>query len=498
MRIALTTEPLLEASGVEKRFGATQALSGLDFVLRPGEIHALVGGNGAGKSTFIKVLAGIYESDGGTIRIADEPLEDTNRSWISFIHQDTALVPSMSVAENFGLVAGFPRTLGVVRERILKKKTKDALSSLGVDVDPSATVSDLSAADRAMVAIARSIQLPVKILVLDEPTANLPSADVERVWEIITRLAHLGTGIIYVTHRLKEVFEYCDTVTVVRDGRARAHTAPKSMSEGELAHLVAGSRLEAVENRSKARQPDLEDDPVIEFKDASTLSLAGVSFGVSRGQVVALTGLRGAGQDELAEWVFGLRPGTGVIAIDKKPIAISTPADALAAGIAYVSGDRSLTVARELTVTENILMNPRYTRARGWVTRSRRERPIVQAAVAQFGIVPGDPNIPVGALSGGNAQKVVLARSDQADPRVMVLHEPTAGVDVGARADFYEVVRQRCAQGAAALLVSSDYEEVETLADIVHVLVDGVVVSTLVGRDITEARIAQEAMGMTQ
>ncbi len=485
---------LLEAAGVEKAFGATRALKGLDFRLKAGEIHALIGGNGAGKSTFIKILAGIHDADGGSIIIAGRPLDGAARSLLSFIHQDAGLVPTMTVAENFGLIAGFPGRFGVVNDRALRATARSALEELGVAIDPSAVVSTLSTADRAMVAIARAVRTPARVLVLDEPTANLPASDVARLWEIVRAFAARGVGIVYVTHRLKEVFQYCDRVTVVRDGVTRAQLDPASLDERELAQLVTGTRAAAAP--AGRGSPVAAAEPVLQVTGLTTALVRDVTFEVRPGEILALTGLRGTGQDEVAERLFGLVAGAGEITVAGRPVPLRSPAEALAAGIAHISGDRGQTLARGLSITENVLLNPRFTHARSWITRRAREQAVARAAVTRFAISPPDETAPVGSLSGGNAQKVVIARAEQADPRILVLHEPTSGVDVGARAEFYDVVRARCAGGMAVLLVSSDYEEVEMLADRVLVFADGRVVQTIAGSDITESAVAGAAMGV--
>ncbi|WP_198169644.1 sugar ABC transporter ATP-binding protein [Agromyces laixinhei] len=486
------TTPLIRAEQVSKRFGHIEALRDLEFTLRAGEIHALLGGNGAGKSTFIKILAGIHHPDSGSINVEGEPLDARTRAKIAFIHQDAGLVPTLTVAENFGLVAGFPSKLGLVNESALRETVRAALTSLGLDISPNALVSELSPAEKSMVAISRAIELSARVLVLDEPTANLPAAEVETIWEVLRELASRGVGIVYVTHRLKEVFELCDQVTVLRDGATRAEAQVSSLSKRQLIEWISGrdAAFTKTEFRPGGSEPLLR----VEGLDIGTDSP--VSFAVMPGEVLAITGLQGAGQDEIAARLFGLSEGAGHIELDGQVSKVRSPNEALKLGIGYISGDRSETIARSLSVSENVLLNPEFTPVNSWFTRVREERSVVMRSIEQFDIRPPVPSAHAGSLSGGNAQKLVMARTQLALPKLLVLHDPTAGVDVGARSDFYNYIHEICDSGTAVLLVCSDYDEVQTLAHRVMVIFDGRMQPDLVGDDITEATVAQVAMGV--
>jgi ribose transport system ATP-binding protein len=481
---------LVEASGVVKRFGATVALGGLDFRLEHGEIHALLGRNGAGKSTFIKILAGLHEADDGAIAVLGGPLP-LARSSFAFIHQDLGLVPALSVADNFGLVAGFADRFGLVRDRRLAYETRSSLEALGLAVDPGTPVADLSISDRTLVAIARALHRKARAVVLDEPTATLPGADVERLFGVLRALRATGVGVLYVSHRLAEVRAIADRITVLRNGVAAATVRPDEASESQLAALIMGEELRRFSRRRKVAPRD----EVLAARRLATPGLEPLDLSVRSGEVLGFAGLRDAGQVLPGRSLHALVPRSGEVTLARAPYRATTPAAAVRAGVAYVSGDRVMTAARGLTVAENLYLHPHGDARPVWWRSPRRERMNARVAIARYGIVASSPDSPLESLSGGNIQKVVLARALERRPRVLVLEEPTAGVDVGARADFYRLIDQACEHGLAVLLASSDAEEVCELSHRVLVFERGRVRDELTGARLTEENVAAVAMG---
>jgi ribose transport system ATP-binding protein len=475
---------LIEARGVMKSFGASQALNGFDFDLAPGEIHALIGENGAGKSTFIKMLAGLHEADGGELRV------DAERG-LAFIHQDLGLVSDLSVADNMALGSSYGRRFGLIDWRSTRRDAATKLELIGVDVDPAAPVESLSMAERALVAIARSLQIGASVLILDEPTATLPGRDVDRLFEVLRRLRGEGLGIIYVSHRLREVLLLADRVTVARDGRS-VHVGPAGeLTEHRLIELMTGMPLEALELPG----PEQVGERILSIEAAGPDDEP-IEIAVDAGQVVGCAGLRDAGQERLGRGLFGLVPGgAGEAKLRGVAYRPGSPADALGKGVAYISGSRWSTVAAELTVEENFLMNPEFSSVPGWLRMPGREHRTSEGVLHQFDVRPSDPSLPISALSGGNAQKVVLARSLDNSPSLVLMEDPTAGVDMPTREQLYRVMKEEAASGKGFLLVSSDYDEVARVCDLVHVFRGGKVAATLSEPPFDPERIAAIVAG---
>lgn len=467
-----TAPVLLGVEGLDKSFGATAALSDFDFTVHAGEIHGLVGENGAGKSTFIKLLAGLHDPDAGTIAFAPGA---GDRRPIAFIHQDLGLVGAMSVTDNLLLGAPYPRCGGVIDWRAARRDAAASLARVGATFEPSTDVDALSTADRALVAIARALRLSAQVLVLDEPTANLPGSDVDRLFAVLRALRDDGIGIIYVSHRLREVLALADTVTVLRDGRRR-HVGPAhELTEGRVVELMTGLSRDAHATTHAANEPG---DVVLELTGLSTSALAPTDLEVREGQIAGCVGLRGAGQEQIGRALFGLVPFRGSATLRGRPLRPADPHEALREGVSFVSGDRTATVARTMSVQENLLMAPATTPVPGWLRGPRREQGAARRAIEAFNVRPADPAKPIAELSGGNAQKVVFARGMGNDPNLVILEEPTAGVDLPTRRALYGVMRREAAAGKVFLLASSDHDEIAEICDVVHVFRAG----RLVGR----------------
>jgi ribose transport system ATP-binding protein len=483
---------LVTFEGISKRYPGTQALSGVSLAIRQGEIRALAGQNGAGKSTLIRILAGVEDADGGTIRFRGEPVQPrTQRLPIAFIHQDSGLVESMTVAENLALSAGYRRRFGFVDWRAVGRLAADALSRIGAAINPQASVGELSTAERSMVAIARALALNAEVVVLDEPTAALPSRDVDRLFAVMRRLRDSGVGMLYVTHRLDEIFALCDHVTVLRDGRVVMDRPVAGLETAALVEAVAGRPVDQV-------FPDLPAPgtrPILEVRGLRVDFFGPVDFTVAEGEVVALVGLRGAGHEAVGRALFGVEPAAGgTVALAGRQVGEDV-SGAIASGLGFVSGRRAQeAAAAPLTVRENLFLNPRFVGAPAlrWRAAEHRE---ARRLTDLFAVAPRDPERMMATLSGGNQQKVVVARWVKANSRVLMLEEPTAGVDIGAKADIYALIGELCREGRSCLLISSDFEEVAGLAHRALVFDRGRIIGELAGDDLTAQAISRLASG---
>lgn len=482
---------LICAENVSKSFGATRALRSFNMAVEAGQIHALIGENGAGKSTFIKILAGIYREDSGSITYARN---DDSRPVIAFIHQDLGLIPSMTVAENIVLGAGYPKTFGVIDWRRVRKAAKESLTTLGVDIDPRREVSTLSMAERALVAIARALSRNAKLLVLDEPTATLPGSDVELLFAVLRRLKAHGIGLIYVSHRLREVLDIADKVTVVRDGRLHFAGSSQGMSEKDLMNLMSDKHSSPPVPRAI-----FGTDVVLQLTNVrSNLGLRSANVVVKKGEIVGCIGLRGSGQEMLAQILVGLTPSSGDIKFDGKPYYPKSPSSAMLAGMSYVSGDRNVTNAGGLTLVENLFLNPSRSSLPGFIRPRQREQESAESVIAEYGVRPPVPHALISELSGGNAQKLVVARGFDAKPHLVILEEPTAGVDMPTRNALYALMRRKAEEGVSFLLTSSDHDEVAAISDRIYIFSNGEVCRELKSPPFNAEELAQTVHEIAQ
>ncbi len=477
--------PLLDVAGASKQFGATRALDDVSLRVGRGEIVALLGENGAGKSTLIKALAGVHKLDAGTIHYRGQDASDGLRHFpIAFIHQDLGLIEWMTVAENTCLALGYPRRLGLVDWKAARERAARALATVGADIDPDARVASLSRTEKSLVAISRALAAEAELLVLDEPTASLPANEVARLFASLRRLRSQGVGMIYVSHRLDEVFEIADRIVVLRDGRLVGERATTGTSPEEVILLIVG------------REPSLVFRRPAERKGSARLELAGLMVGdvgpidcrLHAGEIVGLIGLRGAGQESVGRALFGLAPlGSGRILLDGRSITPASPRQAMRQGINLVCADRMAdSVVPNLSVRENLFLNPLTAGSRGrsfiWPTR---EHNAAFRLGQEIGLRPNDPALPIEWLSGGNQQKVVLGRWLHLQGKVYIFEDPTAGVDVGAKVEIYRLFDVALKRGAAILLVSTDFEEVEKVCHRALVFDRGRVVAELGTGDIS-------------
>ena len=477
--------PLLRIRGAWKSFPGVQAVRDVDFDVVPGEVHALVGQNGAGKSTLIKLYAGVERPDEGTIEIAGEEVhlhnaDDATRRGLAFIHQELNVVPNFSAIENITLGLKMPTLAGVlVNWRQVRKRVRAVADRLSFDFDVGQPVKELSQAQKQLVAVGRALLLDARVVTMDEPTAALADAEVERLYSVIADLRAAGVGVVYVSHRLEEVFRLADRVTVMRDGKKVGTFARDEVRDKHhLAELIIGR--ENVETFHE-RTPEL--GPVrIAARDVSWRNrVKGVDLEIRSGEIVGLGGLVGAGRSELAHLLFGAeKPDRGEVAIDGTRISGRSPSRAIRRGTALLPEDRRHQAAiTTMTVRENTTLTSLGRYLLGPFVNRARERQAVNRLVERLGIKVADIDDELRTLSGGNQQKVVIAKWIDTGAGVYLFDEPTQGVDVGAKAEIHRIIEELAAEGAAVLFISSDLEEVAAISDRVLVMREGELVAEL-------------------
>ncbi len=503
---------LLRARHVSKRFGPTQALDDVSVSFRRGEVHALMGENGAGKSTLGKVIAGLHRQDSGTVTIADASgrardlvpgsLHDAFAAGVRIVHQELAQCPNLSVAENLSL-HDVPRTrLGLVDHRAMIERAARLVHALDPGIDVEAPLGALSPGRRQICQIAASLEdrgagSRPSLIVFDEPTSSLSVAEADRLLEITRRLAAGGLTIVYVSHRMGEIFQVCDRVTVLRDGKFVATSVVKDIDEPALVQQMIGRRIETAAHGQFSASARGEDAPSLRVRDVSSPGLLhGISLEVRRGEVVGLGGLVGAGRSELLSAIFGLDAlATGHVGVQGQELARANPRAAIAAGVGYVPEDRrNQGLFFQLTVGENTVLPfmPALARALG-VRRLDRERALVAEKFAEFRVKASGPGSLPGELSGGNQQKLLIARWMGRGTKVLLLDEPTRGIDVGTKNEIYRLIRAAADAGTAVLLVSSEMPELLALSDRVLVMCEGRLSGELRGPEMTQANILRLA-----
>ncbi|MBE8476327.1 sugar ABC transporter ATP-binding protein [Streptomyces justiciae] len=494
--------PLLTMSGITKSFPGVRALDGVDLDVQAGEVHCLLGQNGAGKSTLIKVLAGAHQPDDGVISWRGEPVTLRSpiaamRLGIATIYQELDLVEHLSVAENVHL-GHEPTTAGfVVRRRSARASTAQLLKRLGhAEIEPGRLVGELSAAQQQIVSMARALSHDVRLIVMDEPSAALDPDEVDNLFRIVGDLTADGVAVVYISHRLEEIRRIGDRVTVLKDGRAVAGGLPaKTTPTSEVVALMTGRNVEYVFPDRPTAAP--EGTPVLEVRGlAREGEFEPLDLTVHPGEIVGLAGLVGSGRSEILETIYGARkPSAGQVSVDGRPLKTGSVRAAVRAGLGLAPEERKAQALLMLeSVTRNVSVSSmsRFSRG-GWLDRGA-ERGAARAATRELSLRPDNPSVPVRTLSGGNQQKAVLARWLLRGCRVLLLDEPTRGVDVGARAELYAVIRRLADEGLAVLLVSSEVPEVLGLADRVLVLREGRVVHTAPARELDEHRVLDLVM----
>jgi ribose transport system ATP-binding protein len=476
---------LLVVQGISKQFGGTEALIDVGTHLNPGEILALLGENGAGKSTLIKILAGVYTLDKGSVTFRGADVTGSLRRLpIAFIHQDLGLIDWMTVAENICLTLGFPRRHGLIDWAAARGRAAAVLEMLGADIDPDIRIQSLSRTEKSLVAIARALAAEAEILVLDEPTASLPADEVARLFAALRRLRARGVAMIYVSHRLDEVFEIADRMVVLRDGRVAGDRVVAQTTPDEAILLIVGREPSQVFRRPAERRGS----PRLTLKSVFVDAVGPVDCEIHAGEIIGFVGLRGAGQESVGRALFGVTPITsGSILLDGKTMAATSPHEAMNCGVNLVCADRvGESIMPNLTVRENLFINPVAAGLSLFsVLAPGRETRAALELGQRVGLRPNDPTLPIELLSGGNQQKVVVGRWLHLAAKVYVFEDPTAGVDVGAKAEIYRLFDVALQAGAAILIVSTDFEEVAKVSHRALVFDRGRVVAELAAADLS-------------
>jgi galactofuranose transport system ATP-binding protein len=494
------TTPRLEARGVSKQFPGVLALDAVDFVLQAGEIHSIMGENGAGKSTLIKVVTGVYSRDGGQVLLDGKPIHprsvlDAQEAGISTVYQEVNLIPYLSVAENIFLGRQPMRMPGVIDWRTIHDRSAALLAGLDLDLDVSQPLNSYSVAIQQMVAIARAIDIQARVLILDEPTSSLAAHEVAKLFAVMRQLRDEGMGIVFVSHFIDQVYEISDRITVLRNGKLVGAYDAATLPRIELISKMIGKDIAAVEamtSHHAAVATDVEHKALLK---ASGLGRAGsiqpFDLEVRTGEIVGLAGLLGSGRTEAVNLLFGVdHPDTGVLAVDGKRVTFRAPRQAINRGLGFCPEDRKTAgIIPNLSVRENIALALQANR--GWLRplSRRQQRQLADKFIRALAIATPDAEKPVGELSGGNQQKVILARWLASNPRLLILDEPTRGIDVGAKAEIEKLMASLCGQGMAIVFISSELEEIARDSHRVVVLRDREVIGELEGEDIDIAAI---------
>mgnify|MGYP000639721768 CR=1 FL=1 len=489
---------LLRATGVHKRFGGVHALRAAELEVAPAEVHALVGENGSGKSTLLRILSGQLRPDAGALAVDGEEVafaspSEALRRGIATVTQETTLAPELSVAENIFL-GRLARRGGLVDWRRTHRQARAALDRLGLRIDPATPVKSLRPDQQQLVEIARALSTEARLVILDEPTSSLTDDEVEALFAIVRRLREEGVATIFVSHRLNEIFALADRVTVLRDGRTVGGGTIGELDRPRLIQLMVGRALEDV---AAPGVPGEVERPVLRVRGLSLPgAFADVDLDVGAGEIVGLAGLVGAGRSELLESLFGLRPASGSVEVAGAPLRRRSPRRAVRDGLAFVPADRKRQgLVLQRSVRENLTMAATARTLRVRVPSASRELAAVAKAVRELDIRAHSPHVPVSTLSGGNQQKVVLGKWLATDPAVLMLDEPTRGVDIGAKGEIYRLLLAAAERGLGVLVSSSEIPELLVLCDRILVMFRGRIVASLSRAEATEARIAHFAGG---
>jgi len=501
---AASERVLLEMRGISKGFPGVQALDAVDFTVRRREVHALMGENGAGKSTLIKVLTGVYRRDAGRVTLDGEPVDPRSPKaaealGISTVYQEVNLIPHLSVAENICL-GRQPTRFGVIRWRAIARRAVAALARVDLAIDVSQPLSACSIAIQQMVAIARALDVSARLLILDEPTSSLDEREVEELFSVVRKLRDGGMGIVFITHFLDQAYAIAGRITVLRDGRRVGDYETSRLPRVELVGRMIGKELAQVEASPK-QPPAARAGGGGAFVEARRLgrkgAIAPIDFSIAEGEVMGLAGLLGSGRTEVARLLFGIdRAETGEIRVRGRKVAIHSPRRAISEGFAFTPENRKIEgVIPNLSARENIILALQASRGT-WRTLSRkRQLAIAERFIRALDIRTPGPEQTVGNLSGGNQQKVLLARWLATEPRFLILDEPTRGIDVGAKAEIEKLIESLRAKGLAILFISSELEEVVRTSQRVVVLRDRAKVGELTGHEIDEQTIMRTIAG---
>lgn len=488
---------LLKMQDIRKSFNGVTVLHGIQFELQPGTVHALMGENGAGKSTMMKIIAGIYKADSGTVTIHDRAVEITSptesgRLGIAMIHQELSPIPEMTVAENIFL-AREPGKKFFVNYKEMYRKTKELLESLHIDVNSKAKLKNLKVADQQLVEIAKAISYNAEIIIMDEPTSAITDKEVDNLFKIIESLKKQNKGIIYISHKMDEIFQISDEITVLRDGKYVNTWAADKIDNNALIKHMVGRELNEIFPKTEVPIGET----VLEVKDfTSENKFQNISFSLRQGEILGVAGLVGAGRTEVMNAIFGLEPpDSGIIYVRGKEEFIQKPQDAIRLGIAYVTEDRKQEgLMLQMGVGHNITLPSMKELSRGGLIKRGEEKQIVKEQIKSLRIKINHPNQLAFKLSGGNQQKVVLAKWLVREPSILILDEPTRGIDIGAKAEIYKLMIEFVAKGNSIIMISSEMPEVMGMADRILVFSNGISNGELKREEFTQENIMRFAV----
>ncbi|WP_315834365.1 sugar ABC transporter ATP-binding protein [Bradyrhizobium prioriisuperbiae] len=492
--------PLLQADGLGKSFGPVEVLKDIALSIDAGRVHAIIGENGAGKSTLMKILAGLLVPTSGALRLDGELVTfdgpaDAERRGIVLVHQEILLAPDLTVAQNLFLGRELRKGL-VVDDRAMNARASRAIRELGSELDPKALVGRLSIAQRQLVQIARALLVPRRVVIFDEPTASLTPTETEALLEVIGDISAKGTAVLYISHRLPEVKAIADQVTVLRDGRLVASRSANDLQPADMARLMVGRDVSKL---YPAREVSIAQDRVLEVEDFSVPGFVShASFKLGKGEILGFAGLIGAGRTELMEGIVGLKRGRGTVRLNGSPVHFSNVHDSMQAGIVYLSEDRK---GKGLLLAQNLRVNLTLAALQKFIGALQvdraRERTALDTAIAEFDIRAARQGMLAGQLSGGNQQKLFLAKMMMLDPDIVIIDEPTRGIDIGTKEQIYKFIAPLAEQGRAVIVISSEMSELIGLCDRVVVMRAGRTVGDVAGAGMTEHDIVMMATGAT-
>lgn len=482
----------IEARRLKKGFDGNPVLKEVNFTLKTGEVHALVGQNGAGKSTLVKLINGFHQRDGGEIRLFGEESyfatpKDAQAKGIAMVYQDLSLIPSLSVADNIFLTHSQQRS-ALISNRDRVRQAEPILATLGVDIDPRQKVESLSVGEQQFIEIAKAMAMDARILVLDEPTASLSNNEINALFAVIEKLKSRGISIIYITHYMSDIMRICDAVTVLRDGYTVLETQTADTSVDALVEAMLGSKTDTDFIWDRPATSTSETVPLLELCNVTTCDLDAVSLKVMPGQVVGLAGLLGSGRTEILEAIYGLTPiQSGEVRVNGRAVNIHSPRQAIENGINMVPEERrSQGLVLDFSVEDNVLMASFDRISRSMVLNKAKGQSMVEATIKKLGVKTTGVSQPVRFLSGGNQQKVVIGKCLSTDAKVLLLDDPTFGIDINAKYEIMKIVNQYVAQGNGVIFVSSEYAEVGSFCDVIYVVNKGRIVRHFSGQRMTE------------
>ena len=489
----------IEMRGIDKAFGSNQVLKNAGFFLKDGEVHALMGENGAGKSTLMKILTGVYTRDAGTVLVDGKEVvyknpQEAEKAGIVFIYQELNVLFDLTVEENLFMGKEITKGFGICDKKAMRAKAQEVMEKMGVNIPVDAVMSDLSVGQQQMVEICKALMADAKVIIMDEPTAALTASETRGLFEVINSLRKKGVSIVYISHRMEEIFELCDRITVLRDGE---YVGTENIAEIDLDHVVQMMIGRTIGERFPKRESHIGAEVLRVEGLTSGKLFKDVHFDVKAGEVLGVSGLMGAGRTEIMQALFGNIPlDAGKVFIDGKEVSIKNPRQAIAAGIGFITEDRKVEgLLLEKSIAENIHIANLGKVSNGFVLNKDKQLALGKKGIEEFKVRCFGPEHECGNLSGGNQQKIVLAKWVYTDPKILILDEPTRGVDIGAKKEIYNIINQMAADGVAVIMVSSELPEVLGMSDRIAVVHEGKITGILDAAEADQAKVMTLATG---